>query len=279
VTHATRRSTADGFGARRGQAFGRVATVLAVAGLLASCQRAAEPPPPTVTVPAVRAASTVHAFPAAPAAATAPGARQAPQPPAPPRVLHADFGPARAPLDVRRLADWAIATADPQGRPYIVVDKVHARVWAFEPDGRLRGNAPALLGLARGDDSVPGIGERPIAQIRPEERTTPAGRFEAEMGRNALGEDILWVDYDAAVSMHRVRPLVKAERRLQRLASPTAADNRISYGCINLPAAFYDGVVKPLFAARNGVVYVLPETRSLQAQFGPQFATLVAHGS
>ena len=139
---------------------------------------------------------------------------------------------------------------------------------AFDAAGRLQRTSPALLGLARGDDSVPGIGERPIAQIRPEERTTPAGRFEAEMGTNANGEDILWVDYDAAISMHRVRTSNPAEARLRRLATPSIADNRISYGCINLPAAFYDEVVKPLFAARNGIVYVLPETRPARAVFG-----------
>ena len=55
----------------------------------------------------------------------------------------------------------------------------------------------------------------------------------------------MWVDYDAAVSMHRVITSNPAERRLQRLASPTPKDNRISYGCINLPAAFFDKVLSP----------------------------------
>ena len=36
------------------------------------------------------------------------------------------------------------------------------------------------------------------------------------MGVNASGEDILWVDYDNAISMHRVRPTNPAERRLER---------------------------------------------------------------
>ena len=124
-----------------------------------------------------------------------------------------------------------------------------------------------LLGSARGDDSVPGIGDRPLAKILPEERTTPAGRFSAELGENNHGEDILWVDYDNAVSMHRVRAGKASEKRLQRLASVTATDNRISYGCINVPASFYDDVVKPLFAPRNGIVYVLPETRPVDTLF------------
>lgn len=126
-----------------------------------------------------------------------------------------------------------------------------------------------LLGAAPGDDSVEGIGARPISDVRPEERTTPAGRFVAERGRNALGEDVVWVDYAAAVSMHRVRATDPKERRLERLASPTVDDNhRISYGCINVPVAFYEAYVQPTFARYRGVVYVLPEFRSARQVFG-----------
>jgi hypothetical protein len=104
--------------------------------------------------------------------------------------------------------------------------------------------------------------------VLPEERTTPAGRFVAEPGVNANGEDIVWVDYDAAVSMHRVRPNVKKERRLQRLASATPVDNRISFGCINLPVAFYETVLSPTVQKHGAIVYVLPEVQSVQALFG-----------
>jgi hypothetical protein len=68
--------------------------------------------------------------------------------------------------------------------------------------------------------------------------------------------------------MHRVRPTVKAERRLERLASETPEDNRISFGCINLPVAFYEGVLVPAVRGTGVVVYVLPETRTPQEQFG-----------
>lgn len=170
--------------------------------------------------------------------------------------------------DVSTFLRWVAQTGDNDGQPYIVIDKRQARLWLFDAVGRPHGNAPVLLGMARGDASVPGIGERPMAQIRPDERTTPAGRFIAEAGRNAAGEDIYWIDYDAAVSMHRVRPANAAEHRLQRLATPTPADNRISYGCINVPAAFYDREIRALFTPpRRGVVYLLPETMPLSALF------------
>src|SRR6185295_4668581 len=151
--------------------------------------------------------------------------------------------------------------------PFVIVDKKDARVFVFEVDGRLRGNAPALLGQARGDEAVPGIGDRELSNIRPEEKTTPAGRFVAELGGNMRGEDVLWVDYAGAVSMHRVLTTNPKERRLQRLATPTPHDNRISFGCINIPAKFYENVVRPAFTGTDGIVYVLPETRLAREVF------------
>jgi hypothetical protein len=169
--------------------------------------------------------------------------------------------------DAERVARWAAATGDAGRRPFVIVDKAAARVMAFEASGLLRSSTPALLGLALGDDSVPGIGTRPIPDVRPEERITPAGRFIARAGTNLDGEDVVWVDYDAAVSMHRVRATKASEQRLERLASDTIADNRISYGCINLPAAFYDAVISPMVKAAPVVIYVLPETRALRDVF------------
>jgi hypothetical protein len=173
------------------------------------------------------------------------------------------------PESIEQLRQWAVASGDHAAQPFVVLDKQLAQLWLFDDQGRVLGHSPVLLGKAKGDASVPGIGERPMKDILPHERTTPAGRFFAEAGENAAGEDIFWVDYDAAVSMHRVRPLVAAERRLQRLASPTPKDNRISYGCINVPVRFYDTWLKPTLSGRRGVVYVLPETMPMHKLFTP----------
>jgi hypothetical protein len=206
-------------------------------------------------------------------------------PPAPPSVVSAaagaaarqsappvlkrqlDFGGQTATAEVRRVAEWVVGSADNGRQPFAILDKNDARVYVFEPGGKLSGVTPVLLGYAPGDHTVPGIGQRPIDQVRPEERTTPAGRFVAEPGRNTLPEDVVWVDYDAAVSMHRVRVTDPRERRLERLASPTPTDNRISYGCINMPPAFFENVLWPAFKRRGGVVYVLPEHQALEDVF------------
>jgi hypothetical protein len=187
---------------------------------------------------------------------------------APAAVARVDFGAVSAPPDVRAVAGWAVASRDHAGASFAVVDKRRTHLYVFDGAGKLLGQTSVLLGYAPGDDSVPGIGQRPIEQVRPEERTTPAGRFDAVSGRNLLQEDVVWVDYASAVSMHRVRATDPRERRLERLASATSDDNRISYGCINVPAAFFDGVVWPaLGSRRRAVVYVLPEVKSLQQVF------------
>ncbi len=173
-----------------------------------------------------------------------------------------------ASAEVRQVADWAMHSRDTAGLPFVVVDKVESRVFVFDADGRLRGASPALVGAARGDDTVPGIGDRPIASIRPEERTTPAGRFSAVMGRGPKGEDILWVDYANALALHRVVTSVPQERRLQRLQSREPAQRRITYGCINVPVDFYENVVRPAFDGGRGIVYILPEARSARDLFG-----------
>ncbi|TRW18356.1 L,D-transpeptidase [Glacieibacterium frigidum] len=175
--------------------------------------------------------------------------------------------PGRAATPVETLTAWVVASGDNRGVPFAVVDKQAARVFAFDGAGRPRGDAPVLLGLARGDHSVPGIGDRPLASITPAERTTPAGRFDAAIGTNAAGRRILWVDYAAAVSLHAVVTAKPRERRLERLASPTPADNRISYGCINVPVAFFADTIEPLFMASGGVVYVIPEVVPLTEFF------------
>ena len=174
--------------------------------------------------------------------------------------------------EARNVVDWVVRDHDNHGAPFLVVDKRNARLLVFDAQGTLEADSPVLLGAARGDDSVPGIGQRKMRDIRPFERTTPAGRFEAEAGRNLQNENIVWIDYDAAVSMHRVRATNPRERRLQRLATPTIADNRISWGCINVPARFFNAWVSPLFSnGRHSVVYVLPEVHTL-AQVFPHYA-------
>ena len=162
---------------------------------------------------------------------------------------------------------WVIDGEDNRGLPFAIVDKKRARLYVFSPNGGFVGESPILLGLAVGDASIAGIALRAPASLSPAERTTPAGRFESEPGHNARGEDIVWFDYDASLAIHRLRGGPASQHRNARMESPRSDNKRISYGCIVVPVAFYDAVVRPSLGSQRGVVYVLPETRSVVEMF------------
>ena len=67
--------------------------------------------------------------------------------------------------------------------------------------------------------------------------------------------------------MHRVLTTNPQERRLERLATPTVDDNRVSFGCINVPVAFYEKFLRPTFAEHTAIIYVLPEFKSAREVF------------
>jgi hypothetical protein len=161
----------------------------------------------------------------------------------------------------RDMADWVVLSRDNGNMPFAIIDKVNAKVYAFSANGELYGAAPVLLGLSKGDYSVPGIGDKPLSQIAPSERTTPAGRFVSRIGRNHKGKEILWLDYEQSLSLHPVVRGVPRDRRAERLASLTSDDNRISFGCINVPKPFFKDVIKGNFYETSSVVYILPETK------------------
>ena len=173
--------------------------------------------------------------------------------------------PSRVPsTQAWQIINWVIASRDNNAMPFLVIDKVAGEVFAFDSTAQMVGASAALTGMTAGDDSAPGVGDRELSNIPPKDRKTPAGRFIAKFGRAAGKRDVLWVDYPTAISLHAV---ISKQNRPQRLKSPTPDDNRITFGCINVPSAFYAKVVKPLFQGTTGVVYILPETKSLNEVF------------
>jgi hypothetical protein len=179
----------------------------------------------------------------------------------------ADFGKEDAPAEVVHVANWVSYTRNNQKKAFVVIDKKQARMYLFEPDGKLKSSATVLLGQAVSDVIPPGTASKPISQLKPDEKATPAGRFLARPGKNTHGDNVIWIDYNAAISMHRLRKVGK-ENRAERLASAEIDDNRISNGCVNVPPGFYDGVLRPTVLKKGAYVYVLPETRTPQQLFG-----------
>ncbi|AQR75710.1 hypothetical protein BXU08_06290 [Sphingomonas sp. LM7] len=167
-----------------------------------------------------------------------------------------------------RVADWIAASGDNRALPYVIVDKANASLFLFDRKGKPLGTVPVLIGVAVGDDATPGIGSKNLAEIGPAEKTTPAGRFLARFGLAVGKERVLWVDYATSVALHPIPKGASArERRRQRMLSPTPDDNRITFGCINVPVAFYGKTIRPLFQKKGGYVYILPDTKPLEVVF------------
>jgi hypothetical protein len=78
----------------------------------------------------------------------------------------------------------------------------------------------------------------------------------------------VWVDYDSAFAIHRVRPGFSYHARAAQLASWAPEGKRMSWGCVVVPVAFYRHVVERVLGAGRSVVYVMPERSPLPAVFG-----------
>jgi len=164
-----------------------------------------------------------------------------------------------------QMAQQVVARGDHGQRPFAVVDKHAALMLVFQADGALVGSSSVLLGRALGDQTAPGVGQRTQSgALRDSDRTTPAGRFRSEPGRNLTGEAIIWLDYDSALAIHRLRNGPDRDSRVLKLASADSRDRRVSAGCVVVPEAFYDGVVQRLLGQSRGMVYVMPENSAWQ---------------
>ncbi|MBU3079280.1 hypothetical protein [Sphingomonas quercus] len=227
----------------------------------------------TATMPA----SAAHGPGAPKATAAAKPVAKAKKPPARKAPPVSDLPPPSE--DAARVAAWIASSGDNYALPYIIVDKKAATLMLFDAKGRQLGQVPVLIGIAVGDDATPGIGSKNLAEIGPAEKTTPAGRFLARFGLAAGRQQVLWVDYATSVALHPIPTANKKERRRERMLSPTIDDNRITFGCINVPQAFYTTRVSPLFRKKGGYVYVLPDTKSLETVFPPLRVQAVLAGS
>lgn len=179
----------------------------------------------------------------------------------------ADFRGETVTPGTRHIADWAVHSGDHQRLPFIVLDKVHATAAAFDASGQLIAITPVLIGMGIGDAFAPGVINMDMYQTLPSQRITPAGRFFAEEDRNLKGQRVLWVDYDAGIAIHKLSSKKTKQRRHDRMASASAVDRRITFGCINVPPAFYEQVVSPGFRPKGGIVYVLPDVTPLKSVF------------
>jgi hypothetical protein len=193
------------------------------------------------------------------------------EPPTPDAELAAFAGAAasgdcalRRALDSRR--------GDNTAARFAIVDKKAARIYVFGAAGRLVGASPTLLGLARGDVAVPGSGQKDPAQLLPDERKTPAGRFASRPGVNLNGANRSCGSTTTAASPSTAcAPAVRSRSACTASATDSVEDKRLSLGCVVVPEEFFSTVVMPTprAGARHGV-RSCRRRRRLQAMFrGP----------
>jgi len=169
--------------------------------------------------------------------------------------------------EVQNVARWVNESHDNAGLPFLLVDKTNAQVYAFNSVGQLQATAPALLGMSKGDHLL-APNSASMSQMPPSVRITPAGRYISQLAIDSHNKELLVINYDASISMHPVVKGTPQEHRAERLASATSDDNRISFGCINVPPTFYASFVHADFANTKGVVYILPEKTTAGEFFG-----------
>lgn len=145
---------------------------------------------------------------------------------------------------------WVQQSKDNAGRPYIIADKQSGEIHIVGADGQVKATAPALYGRKMGDGMS--IGETPAGIFTIHQEAAPAS-YGGDLQQFATAPD------GDVYAIHRVLTNNKQDRP-GRLASPTAEDNRISLGCINIPADLYNKYLSGKF---DGKLYVLPDQRSL----------------
>ncbi|MEH3048172.1 hypothetical protein [Sphingomonas adhaesiva] len=192
-------------------------------------------------------------------------AKTAPRPAAAAVVPKAPLLPSPQGLFV---ADWIATSGDNRKLPYAVIDKKAATLTLYDAKGKALDQVPVLIGIALGDDATPGVGSKKLDEIGPAEKTTPAGRFLAKFGYAAGRQSVLWVDYANSVAIHAIpADAAKGEKRRERMLSPDPERHRITFGCINVPRAFYAAKLQPLFRKKGGYVYVMPDIKPLEEVF------------
>jgi N12 class adenine-specific DNA methylase len=158
-------------------------------------------------------------------------------------------------------------TAKTSGKGFIIADKPAGMMHVFAADGSLIAQDTALYGKDKGD-------RMGVSSLKGGPKVTPAGGFALRWAESeyAGGQQLELVgseDADGAViAVHAAWLGDPKEKRAERLASLTADDNRISYGCINSAHdTFLNKVLPEAPNLDGGMAFVLPDESDAGALF------------
>lgn len=156
------------------------------------------------------------------------------------------------------------------GKAFIIADKPNGMLYAFHADGSLMAQAPALYGMDVGDKEV---GD----SFKGGKRITPAGTFtlaEVPEPEYTGGKVFMLKETNVPgsgyIAVHAVWLGEPAQQRQRRLDTPSPADNRISYGCINTTnETFLKALLPNSSELTGGPIFVLPDETAKTAEMFP----------
>ena len=175
--------------------------------------------------------------------------------------------------------NWVVQKKDHRDKNFVVADKDAGKIYVVSTSGKILNTQNAIFGRGKGNTNA--------------DFNTPSGRFFlhkvtkehlSKKNQKIYGDSLLTLHNPETgkalvqpsggyVAMHRV---LNKEGRLNALSTPTASDNYISFGCINVPTAFYDSAVDGL---DNAMVYVLDHQNVKSAKAVKQATAKVAKGT
>ena len=152
------------------------------------------------------------------------------------------------------------------GKWFMVADKPNGMLHIFKEDGSHALSDATLYGKDKGD--VLGA----VSSLEGGPKITPAGKFtmKESPADYAGGTSLILMeskDYTGYIAVHAADTSTPSENRLGRLASATAEDNRISYGCINTKHDTFINEIKPNISKLDGgMMFILPEAEDQAAK-------------
>lgn len=160
------------------------------------------------------------------------------------------------------------------GKWFMVADKPNGMLHIFKEDGSHALSDPTLYGKDKGDVLAA------VSSLDGGAKVTPAGKFtlKARASTYAGGQELILMeskDHTGYIAVHAADTSTPSENRLGRLASATAEDNRISYGCINTKHETFINEIKPNISSLDGgMIFVVPDAQDQVSQmFAPENRT------
>lgn len=139
-------------------------------------------------------------------------------------------------------------------KAFMITDKADGKIHIFHADGTPIIQTAALTGRDIGDKLQGGKGITPAGKytIRFTADAEYAGGFRYDLVETSRGGGI--------IAVHAVYTGEAAEKRPERLQTASAADNRISWGCINVTnEAMVDTLIPARGELNGSLMFVMPE--------------------